>query len=241
MRQLVQANTFWANDHQGYSVKCYFNAGSLTGDWWTAPFGMPIGGSPNWYINSADPAWCADWYSALNTPYLKNKQMYKCPSDPTNFSYKNTEFGGWPNENDPQFGKLCNFPGSYRINYSNQPAYAEAFRFSRVKCAFECIIFAEGTANTNPWDYYQGLSTWYINTQDSVGPTTFANVAYKRHGGKTLNEGKSNYAFLDGHVETMTFNMTWRGVDMTQTQPVSMWRQLWAKGANGTLLSASNP
>jgi prepilin-type N-terminal cleavage/methylation domain-containing protein/prepilin-type processing-associated H-X9-DG protein len=241
MRQLLQANTFWANEHGGYSIKAYFNAGPTTFDWWNGPFGQPRPGTPSWTIDSADPVWCADWYSALCTPHLKNKSVFHCPSDVTGYSYKNTQYGGWPDENDSQFGHLCNFPGSYRLNYSNQPAYAEAYKVAQVRNAAQVIVFAEGAPNAQPYDYYQGLSTWSIGNEDGVGPTTFGNVAYKRHGGRSVSDGRANYAFLDGHVETLGFNQTWQEFDATQAQPVSYWRRLYQPGFQGTMMSGTNP
>lgn len=241
MRQLAQANTMWSNERGGYSIKAYFNAGPITGDWWTAPFGEPIGGTPSWYLDSNDTAWCADWYSALNTRYLRAKKLFLCPNDTSGYSYKNTEFGGWPPETDPLFGNVCNFPGSYRINYSNQPAYAEAYKVAKLRGAAETIVFAEGAPNRSAWDYYQGLSTWNIGNEDSVGPNTPSNVAFKRHGGQNVKNGRANYAFLDGHVEGMSFNDTWKGYDASLPQPVSYWRRLYVRNYQGNLISGANP
>jgi len=236
MKQLMLADTLWANDHNGYLVKPYFNDGPQTGDWASpipsgpGSFGEPYQGTINWYINSNDQNWCADWYSALNTPYIRNKKVFLCPDDLSGYSYKNTQYGGWPPETDPTFGQVCNFPGSYRCCYSNQPAYAEGYRLAKLPLSSQSIVFAEGTPNLSPSDYYQGLS-WWGTYEDGVGPNTYGNVSYKRHGGMTLRTGKANYAFADGHVERLGFNDTWKQLGGSTTQPRNMWRQLYLPDA----------
>jgi prepilin-type processing-associated H-X9-DG protein/prepilin-type N-terminal cleavage/methylation domain-containing protein len=241
LRQLVLANTLWANDHHGYSIKAYFNAGPISGNWWVAPFGEPRDGTTNWYLNSPDQEWCADWYSALCTPYIKNKQVFQCPSDLSGYTYKNEQYGGWPSPNDPTFGSVTNFPGSYRINASNQPNYSEAYRLAALHNTSSAIMFAEGAPNTNYYDYYESLATWQIGNNDSVGPITYTNVAYKRHAGKTLNEGRANYAFADGHVEMLMFNDTCKQLGGVVGQEVTMWRQLYEKNYDGYILMPNSP
>ncbi|MGN6724409.1 MAG: prepilin-type N-terminal cleavage/methylation domain-containing protein [Tepidisphaeraceae bacterium] len=238
MRQLMQAQLYFMNEHSGYSVKHDWNAAAVTYDWWNGPVGTVKSGT-RWILPTPDDVYEADWFSTLGSLYLKNKNVFQCPADVSGYTFKNAA-GGWP-VTDPGQAMYLDYPGSYRLNCSNQPSYGEAFKATAVRNPTEAIIFAEGTAPTLVSDYYTSLALWSWLPDQGVAATYSKNVAFKRHGGKGVNDGKANYAFLDGHVEMRSFNSTWDNYGGAATdqwwtdRSVNMWRQLYLANSSGSV------
>src|SRR4051812_42255146 len=147
VRQLGVAAIMFANDHNGWMPKAYFNSkpyGAVIGDM------TNYGGRDDWGYR--DPKWGWD-YALLK--YLKgNKNVYRCPADDTGFkrgSEQNTKDIGDPD------GDV--FWGSYRLNASNQPEGLQGYKLVKLKKSTQAILFVEA----NPVSFHH-VATWQLQT-----------------------------------------------------------------------------
>ena len=119
----------------------------------------------------------------LIQPYVKSKQVYKCPSNPSEaFSYNDTN--GDPTTNS-------DIPGDYVLNSSgstDQRAfdYAQGVALSSIASASQVIAATEYQANGN----------WQIEVTKTSGGGEGFNL-YAGH------LSTSNYLFMDGHVKAL--------------------------------------
>ena len=218
-RQIGLAINMFANDHDGYVPKGFFNSGPVA---YAPEVGTPWG--------YTDPLW--NWDYVIQPYFNNNKNVLRCPADDTgNFRWKN-------NDNnpalDPKERLIDNVPGSYRLNKSNQANVGThapwecAYKLSQIKKSSDQIVICEGTYvdSSGPgWDAWGDVATWEKNANGAVSKANKTNVAWDRHPGK-----KSNYTFLDGHAETLAWEPTWDTLGSVGTATITAWRQRFGDG-----------
>jgi prepilin-type N-terminal cleavage/methylation domain-containing protein/prepilin-type processing-associated H-X9-DG protein len=242
-RQLVLAVHLFAQGHEGQIPQAYNNgSGRMLG------YTTRLGNS--WEFT--DPMW--GWEQAL-LKYMKgNKAVFLCPADNSNIvRYE------WNDAmaNLPGPPASDNVAASYRMNFSNEilggnPADFNATEFiapklNQIRPQNLAIMFVDGLGS-----YYDQIdfpnNENHVNTKTwdgryNVMATNPWNVAFRRHSrayGKqndpvALKTGRANYAFLDGHVETMAYVDTWKPIGPNPlggtTYHKTMWQVAgWTKG-----------
>lgn len=159
-RQMGQALVMFANEHNGYLPKAWFNDGVI----WS----QRNNGKMTWPYR--DPMY--GWTYILSLYMGGNKEAFRCPSDETNHLYDT-------------FSSSTSIPGSYRLNISDLPdGPFEAIRVTRLVQPTEAIVIADGRQgrNGNAWNQ---LATWEAeNARVSEGFKD--NVAYNRHRGRGM-------------------------------------------------------
>jgi prepilin-type N-terminal cleavage/methylation domain-containing protein/prepilin-type processing-associated H-X9-DG protein len=215
MKQLGLALQMFAQDHDEYLPKAWFND-------------EPDTSCPQCW-GYKDPMWGWDY---VLLPYVKNKQIYQCPSDSESYP-RGLWNDGWSNL--PDKPDADNIPGSYRINISDYPNGPwNALKLAALEKPAEAIQIVESVPGVNNWEWHQ-VATWEADPGYVCIDFT-ANVGYNRHNktsGTSIaqrNQGGSNYVFADGHAKYMTWGQTWRriGDDVQkggQTVTPTMWRQ----------------
>jgi prepilin-type N-terminal cleavage/methylation domain-containing protein/prepilin-type processing-associated H-X9-DG protein len=157
---------------------------------------------PSWMVYSDDPLDEPLWPRTLQ-PYVKNTQIFSCPSDPARTPYT-PQPPGWT---DLDAYGLFGIFGAYGRNgcLSNHNATLAA-----VAEPANSILFSESdwTSGTAAVDFGYYLSFWEMTTPDSLCPygDSEANQTYgintstpaHRH-----NNG-ANVAFFDGHSKWFT-------------------------------------
>jgi prepilin-type N-terminal cleavage/methylation domain-containing protein/prepilin-type processing-associated H-X9-DG protein len=236
MRQLINGVIIFSNEHKGWLLKRKWNSGPFV-DQVTG-----ITTSENWGFNdpAANPKW--EWDFVLNILYIKNKNTFHCPTDTspltrgTEYTLPITAYTLLGSAMAPD----DSFPISYRLNCSSiAPSVAkdsagnlveEDVKITQLHPSYDAMYLCEGTDNVGsgqPFPYHH-IATWDGMTDGwsaFVAQNYPNNVAFNRHGpsgGNLLNatpptdgrwgSTRANYAFLDGHVETLDWTSTWKGL-----------------------------
>lgn len=229
LRQLVTATTMFANDHGGYMPKAENNGGPTIRGW-----NGIIGQS--WEYR--EPMW--SWEYVLMKYLNRNKAVFNCPTDTEpkiRFRWNDTL------ANLPDVADADNVAGSYRMNWSNEvldgakdpgAGYNNTIfispKLSQIKPLSKAIIFVDGTGTYGDQVGFQNPNAAYnhLNLKNQSDPTLRFrqsdpyNVAFRRHSralglyndAQAIKKGRANYAFLDGHVENLTWNDTWESLGM---------------------------
>jgi prepilin-type processing-associated H-X9-DG protein/prepilin-type N-terminal cleavage/methylation domain-containing protein len=242
LRQLVLATTFFANEHGGCLPHAY-NNGSPRMQGWNTRLGS------RWEFD--EPMW--GWEHALMKYMSRNKAIFRCPADNSGIvRYM------W-NDNTPNLPAppdSDNVAASYRINWSNEPYEGNpsdynntifvAPHLTQIRPASRAIIYFDGLGSYEDQvgvannENFVSTKTW--DPRYNVMPINAWNVAYRRHSrdnlpinsAASLKRGLANYAFLDGHVETLAFSDTWAPVGANPfggTNPKTPWQIYgWVSG-----------
>ena len=236
LRQLVLATHMFANEHGGYLPKSE-NNGSPRMQGWNLRLGT------RWEF--ADNMW--SWQFAIYKYLNKSKGPFQCPSDTearNRYMWNDTmtNLGGekgdadnfaasyrmnWSNEVLESANTL---PPSLSTNYNGTIMISP--KLSQLKPAERSIIYVDGTATYADQVNYQGTGDFnHLNLKNQADPTVNFrqsnpfNVAYRRHSRTTggyndpqnIGRGLANYAFMDGHVETLTWKDTWQSLGYVGT------------------------
>ncbi len=146
------------------------------------------------------------WVGNVLQPYMKNIQMFICPSRRAVWVNDITPDPNDPINNDPNDCPQAAYQVSYNYNYrvynSDLPGYDPlGFRgdFSLIEQPAELALFWD---STNPWMMWGGTITlWTLDI------TWFENNQFDR---THWHNETNNFLFADGHVKAMKFsNMTW--------------------------------
>jgi prepilin-type processing-associated H-X9-DG protein len=166
--------------------------------------------------------------------------VFHCPSDDITDSrgrWDNPEFGGFTAAQLPDKFDADDVPGSYRINLSDLPRYQyDAIKITQIRKPTMSIFLLEGGPKAPARLPQDGplhhVATWELGSapEARVGRLLRTNVAWDRHGGR--NNKVSNYAFADGHAETLQYEATWVPIGPQVWQgstnfyhQATMWRQ----------------
>lgn len=243
-QQLAIAINEFAQVHEGFIIKDWYN-----GLWPNGVEDGPFYGSSQVWDgmeSSATVNWSWDQY--LSRKYLDgNIGIFRDPADSTN----NVRWWSSITQYQKAVYQPANIPGSYRLNFSNQPGnpgnaepypFANAYNVSQIPTPSKSILICDGDYAGPYWQYEGGVTV--LNGPDTqwgvtptypnvVGTTTFVpgNVAATRH------LGKSNFAFLDGHAETLSWVQTWQPIGSEESvggykvyEYPTMWRQIFRPG-----------
>ena len=213
-RQMGQAMVMFTNEHKGYLPKAWFNDGVI----WS----NINGGKMTWEYR--DPMY--GWTYILSLYMGRNKEAFRCPSDPTDHTY-DTFNNGAPNL--PDTPTADDIPGSYRLNISNlHNGPFEALRGTKLKEPTRTIAIADGKQgfDMNAWNQ---LATWE-EPRAHVSKANKANVAWDRH------RLRGMYVFSDGHAENLPWDETWAEegpVIGVGGRRATMWRRDYTGDAKG--------
>ncbi|MCC6731162.1 MAG: DUF1559 domain-containing protein [Chthonomonadales bacterium] len=215
-RQIGLALAMFAQDHEEYLPKAFFNDEAQAGESW---------GNPWWF----------GWEQVI-APYIKSNMLLHCPSDGTSGIRCYDDANG----NPPDPATLANpncFPASYRSNISNMPNGPwTAMKLAALDQPAEAILVGESVPGVDNFNWNQ-LATWE-DIHARVCRDVTDNAAFDRHGKVSGNRndvalngaGRCNYVFSDGHAKSIAWGATWRpiGADMNQGNATvfpTMWRQ----------------
>ena len=120
-----------------------------------------------------------EWYITLE-PYIKNTQIYNCPSAP----YTDINSGG--------VNSGPTWPG-YGVGYTRN-LWSSMLPLAQIVEPANCILLVEGRNNYARWQCPAHLAGTSPDPSGS-SPATNYGWSYNRH-----NDG-SNYLFFDGHVK----------------------------------------
>jgi prepilin-type N-terminal cleavage/methylation domain-containing protein/prepilin-type processing-associated H-X9-DG protein len=227
IRQINMATFLFVESHDGYLFKDWNNAG------------------PNWGETSWQYRFPLEGWSYIVSQVARSKDVLGCPADDSGARWglwTDANFTGAVNPTDyAQRHTDDDLPASYRWNMSHFPDGNRSIKLTQLRKASETILIAEGVPIG---DYPESwLATWSGSTFSRVGRGTVDNVAYKRHGGKDLKTGVSNFGFADGHASTVAWPDTWRRIGGSDTNPESPWRAMYVNSEfnNGSPLNNANP
>lgn len=221
MRQISMAGLMFANEHKGYLIKFWYNDKPLMRGTETWGYRWPQYG----------------WTYILNLT-IKNKNVFDCPSvRPTQLRGLLASTPTTPNLTDAH--DADDIPSAYRMNASDlipNSLGVDSVKITMFRRPSKAILFVEGAprdpkVQPNPADEpWQHVATW-DNTADAlkghVSPTNKRNIRYNQH------NGKANYGFVDGHVELLAWDDTWKPIGPRvlplgyQVRQQTMWRQLY--------------
>ena len=243
LRQIGNAHLMFAQEHNGYMVKAWFNSDPLYD-----VSKSPSGQKKEWNYRDEFPAETTWEWSYILAQYLsKSEGAFRCPSDDTPDADVNRYGSAFYVVNLPD-GTREGYPRSYRLNISNLPSGPfDAIKIAQLKRSSEAIIVAEGRRGAVDNNGYNQLATNEGANQALVTPTRVDNIAYNRHGKRAnagtvgagrapeaFRNGRACYLFADGHAEGMEFADTWKalpgtrvGMDTTTFPSPSLWRQLY--------------
>ena len=235
LRQLVLATHMFAQEHQGFLPKAQ-NNGSATMKGWSTRVGT------RWEFT--EPFWA--WEHVL-LKYMKgNKAVFNCPADiESRIRYTANDTMANPPEKDPTYDNIpasYRYNWSNEIYDPNvaydQRTFASA-KLTQIKPADRAIIFIDGTSGAkdqvpyqdafqpdyNHVDIKNGDGRYNVSDRPYTTWNNPWNVAFRRHSqtmgrwddARALKNGQANYAFMDGHVETLTWGDTWKSLGDKKT------------------------
>jgi prepilin-type N-terminal cleavage/methylation domain-containing protein/prepilin-type processing-associated H-X9-DG protein len=235
LRQLVLATHMFAQEHQGFLPKAQ-NNGSATMKGWNTRVGT------RWEFT--EPFWA--WEHVLLKYMKNNKGVFGCPADiEPRIRYIANDTMANPPEKDPTYDNIpasYRYNWSNEI-YNPALAYDQrtfvSAKLTQIKPADRAIIFIDGTSGAKDQINYQDAlqpDHNHVDIKSTDGAynvsdrpyTTWNNawnVSYRRHSNTagvvgsapTLKNGQANYAFMDGHVETMAWPDTWKSLGDKKT------------------------
>ncbi len=226
LKQLVIAAQMFAGEHQQYLPHPENNGAAKMRGW-------NVRVSQRWEWD--EPAW--SWDQALIKYMQKSSKALLCPADPgetLRFPSSNTY---WRVSDQPY---LNDIPSSYRMNGCNlmyEGANVNDYnsrietppKLSQLKPSSKAILFADGQGSLQDQVTVQNLRTYVTNKsadlEVNIQQNNPWNLAFRRHSRNLSNtmsadamkKGLANYAFADGHVETLTFNETWVSLGENKT------------------------
>ena len=215
LRQLGTGMTLFANEHEGYVLKAFFNDKARPG-------------GRDWGFRTSDPTaqpnasfrgngWSWD-YVLYSSKYCPNREAFRCPADDSNI-LRGIYANDIPDDN---------FPASYRLNASNNPkadgaappdvdGISEkhwAYKVVKVRYPSKAIMFTDGKP-----EYFHHLAVWDRDAKAQLGKPNdtdqyggkLTNIEFRHSPQKsTLKDRVINAVFLDGHAETIRLDETLR-------------------------------
>ncbi|HYO11063.1 MAG TPA: prepilin-type N-terminal cleavage/methylation domain-containing protein [Tepidisphaeraceae bacterium] len=246
LRQLVLATHLFANEHGGHLPHAS-NNGSNRMKGWNTRLGK------SWEFS--EPMW--GWEQATMKYMNKNKGVFLCPGD-TSDIVRYTWNDTMPNL--PDKPDSDNVAASYRMNFSNASYEGNTGdynttefitpKLTQIRTQDQAIVFMDGLGShfdqigTPNNENHVNTKTW--DGRLNIMPANPWNVAYRRHSRSlkptyndpyAMKSALANYAFLDGHVETLTYTETWAPIGpnplnpATGKNPKTRWQVTgWTKG-----------
>jgi prepilin-type N-terminal cleavage/methylation domain-containing protein/prepilin-type processing-associated H-X9-DG protein len=245
LRQLVNATIMFSNEHGGFLPKAENNMSPVMLGWnlpqstrWEFAQDMA---SWEWaimkYVNKNKLVFICPADSGQRVRHLWNDT-----SSPTNLGGEDPKLDNvvgsyrmnWSNE---MLGGSKNLGSGYNACTMTSP------KLTQMKPAERAIIFADGTNGFSDGGNFQGTQFQDLNyvslkrsaTNQLDGTVNISqnnpyNIAFRRHSPYTgmwermsqydrdqaIRKGMANYAFIDGHVETLIWNDTWQSLGIVE-------------------------
>jgi prepilin-type N-terminal cleavage/methylation domain-containing protein/prepilin-type processing-associated H-X9-DG protein len=211
LRQMSMAAVMFSNEHKGYLLKPWYNTkptATSTEDW---GFRDPLVG------------WQYIIYKKVNS-----RNIFECPAN------TGAELRGlWTTPGYAGLGSepadVDDLSSSYRMNWSQFPTWDQSIRINRIKPVSQAILFVEGSGRlaneAEPWGH---VCTFEANAtpQGQVSQKAKRNIRWGAHY-KKGNVGRANYGFVDGHVEALNWDETWKEVGPPGKAAGSFKRTMW--------------
>lgn len=224
LRQLGIADQLFAQEHNGYMVRAWWNSDPKTRN--------DNGGS--WGYTYPQMGWD---YVLLKTLKLARAEYYKCPADASEFIRGEWNDGfTYPFLQDDILAD--NLHSSYRLNVSNTDQVINsdalvkfnAIKREKLKPASMAIRFFDGRTGKLELENAHHVSTLEKGYTTFVSKTYKDNVAWRRH------NNKANYLFADGHVELLAWDDTWAPIGGSYKSgladiKLTRWRVLYVGGS----------
>ena len=241
LRQLVQATHMFAGEHAGYLPKAENNMGPVMLGW-DRPQGTrwefaPDMASWEWaimkYVSRNKGVFVCPADAGLRVRHLWNDTV-AAPrvggEDPKLDNVVGSYRMNWSNEV---------LDGSKNLGAGYNACVMISPKVTQVKPADRAILFMDGTNGFSDGGAFQAgpnqdlnyvslkrSTTSMLDGTVNVSQANPYNVAFRRHSTYTgtweqmsqyhrdqaLKKGKANYAYLDGHVETLAWNDTWQSL-----------------------------
>jgi prepilin-type processing-associated H-X9-DG protein len=227
LHQLALATQMFAQEHGGCLPKAQNNGAAVMKGWNTRV-------SKSWEFS--EPFWA--WEHVLMKYVKNNKQIFADPADSNprirytwNDSMANPPVPDTTYDNIPACYRYNWNNEIYDPNIVYDQRLFTSPKLTQIRPSNKAIIFADGTAGPADQINYMDVNQPDYNHFDvknsdgryNIGHKPYLsydnpwNVSYRRHShtlgfwsdANALKNGRANYAFLDGHVETLTWNETW--------------------------------
>jgi len=241
LRQLVTATIMFTNEHGGFLPKAENNMGPVMLGW-NAPqasrweFAQDMA-SWEWavmkYVNKNRGVFICPSDSGQRVRHIWNdtsSTQNLGGEDPKLDNVVGSYRMNWSNES---LGGSKNLGGGYNACIMTSP------KLTQMKPAERAILFADGTNGFSDGGNFQGTQFQDLNyvslkrsdSDQLDGTVNIAqnnpyNIAFRRHSPYTgmwermsqydrdqaIRKGRANYAYVDGHVETLIWNDTWQSL-----------------------------
>ena len=235
LRQLVLATTMFANEHGGYLPKAE-NNGSPSMMGWANRLGTRWEFADNmwsWqyvllkYMGKNKGVYQCPTDTDPRIRYKWNDSMSGLGDNGDADNVPGSYRMNWSNET---------LDGSKNLNAGYNSCIMISPKLPQMKPLDRAIIFCDGTNSFYDGGAFQGTqfqdlnylslkrsSTGQVDATVNIAQNNPYNVAFRRHSpykgtwesmsqyerDQALKKGRANYAFLDGHVETLVFSETW--------------------------------
>jgi prepilin-type N-terminal cleavage/methylation domain-containing protein/prepilin-type processing-associated H-X9-DG protein len=243
LRQFIQATQMFANEHGGYLPKAENNAGPTVlgfsnvqgASWGMAWPAMGWEHALMKYVNNSKNV-----FQCPADPFPKNRYP---GNDPINnniigsyrYNWSNETYGGAKDPNTAAYNQTLFI--SAKISQI-RPTDGAIMFFDGSGSRYDAITYE------NPLEHLNFVNMKSTDGRYSLfAPVAFSlpinmaqanpyNVAFRRHSrqfngpwdtlpaaerARAIRSGQANYAFMDGHVETLSFPDTWRPLGGTKT------------------------
>jgi prepilin-type N-terminal cleavage/methylation domain-containing protein len=217
-RQIMLAQQSFSAERKGWLVRNWQNG---------APDALTTGASREWHFE--DPLW--GWNTVLSQQMGGNRDVFACPSDDQEGQYGVFTDQAWAGDDH----EIDDMAASYRWNMSHFPDTDHGLKIDDFPRTSDSMMVAEGYSTAaQPQMYF----ATYETGDSAVGELTPDNAAYDRHGFEgNVRDGRSVFAFLDGHAAVNTWGDSWEPRGTDPAGPLTAWRMLYL----GSVYNGGNP
>jgi len=141
-----------------------------------------------WPLESKIPQW------VLLQPYIKNWQVWACPSSKSTTCVNDSAAHTTVNQilNNPAIQQMLGVPSNIQVSYLPvEDQNVNGYKLAQYKLPSQTVMYCDASGFPRTWDVA------YANVWDAEADTSL------RKDDNTRHNGGSNIAFIDGHVKWM--------------------------------------